>query len=104
MPDFRVIPSIDDLRQRPGVRAGQTPEQRFGMDVAAAARAAPEVVLERGVSTRHSGDALEGGVRERRPAEVGVNDHAGGIDHGLERRSKRVAKLGRDGRFDARGD
>ena len=50
-----------------------------------AARARGEVVLEVRVGAARVLDALEGGLRERRPAEVRVHDHAGRVQHPPQR-------------------
>ena len=95
----RVV--VDDDRR---FGAGQAAEQRLGVDVAPAARAAAQVVLERRVAARDLGDAIDGRRRERRAAEIGVDDDAGRVDDRLQRRPERVAELCRGGGFDPRDD
>ncbi len=70
------------------------------MQIAAAARAAVEVVLERRVAARDCDDAIDRGGRERRAPEVGVDDDAGRVDHALQRGAERAVEPHRGRRFD----
>jgi hypothetical protein len=52
--------------------------------LAVAAAAAVQVELEIGVAPGQLGHGIDGRLAERHPSEVGVNDHAGGIDDRLQ--------------------
>jgi hypothetical protein len=52
--------------------------------LAVAARALRDVVLEVRVALRHARDGLDRGGGKRRAPEIGVDDHAGGVDHRLQ--------------------
>ena len=73
---------VDDDRR---LRAGQLAEQLLDVRVAAAALAGREVQLEVRIALAGAGDSLARGGRQRRAAEVGVDDHAGGVDHSTQR-------------------
>ena len=51
------------------------------MFLAAPPGAGSEVELEVGIPARGAEDGLRGALGERRPPQVGVDDHAGGVDH-----------------------
>ena len=61
--------------------AGDAGEQPFGVCRARASLAGGQVVFESGVALGHLLHGAQGGGAERRAAEVGVQDDAGGIDH-----------------------
>ncbi len=71
-----------------GLGAGDAAQEGLDVLVAAAALAGFEVVLEVAVAARDCRHGGDGGVRERRAAEVGVNDDAGGVDHGTQGRGQ----------------
>ena len=73
-----------------GFRAGEAAEQRFGVDVAPASLAAGDVILERGVSAGDFRHAIDRRGRERRAAQIRVDDHPGGVDDRLQRRPKHI--------------
>ena len=66
--------------------AGQPPQQAPEVRVARPAAARLQVELERRVAARDRGRRLEARPGEGRPPQVGVQDHAGGVDHRPERR------------------
>ena len=66
--------------------AGQLGEQRLDVVMARTAAPARGVPLERRVALRGAGDRLARRRRERRAAEVRVDDHAGGVEHPPQRR------------------
>ena len=63
------------------------------MVLARAAAARAEVVLEVRVAARDRGHPLQRFLRERRSAEVGVDDHAGGVDRSSKARPARRCEL-----------
>jgi hypothetical protein len=65
--------------------AGQCRQEPLGVHAARSAAAADQVVFQIAVTGGHLGHALDGAGRERRAAQVGVDDHTGGIDHGSQR-------------------
>ena len=69
-----------------GRGAGERADQGLDGLVAAAARAAAQIVFQRAVRGRfgHGGD---GGRGQRRPAKIGVQHDAGGVDDAVEARS-----------------
>ena len=67
---------VDDGRI---LRAGQALQQRPRVDRARAARAAGEVEFEVGIGS-DGRNPLDGRLRQRRPAQVRMDDHAGGVD------------------------
>ena len=68
-----------------GFGAGEALEHTRGVDVALAARAGFEVVLEIRILRGGAAEFFDGGFGERRATEIGVQDDAGGVDDGLER-------------------
>jgi hypothetical protein len=70
--------------------------------VAAAPRAGVEVVFDVGVAAEGR-NALDGRARERRAAEVRVEDHPGRVDDRLQRGHGQFGQPRGDGAFDRRG-
>src|SRR5579871_6148489 len=68
--------------------AGEAFEELRGVNIALAAGAHFEVVLEIRILRGGAAEFFDGGFGERGAAEVGVEDDAGGVDHGLERLGK----------------
>ena len=66
------------------------------MHVALAALPGRDVVFEIGVMTGGGGDVLNGGFRERRAAQIGVQDDASRIDDAAQRRRQRERNGGLD--------
>ena len=66
---------------------GRGPSRKHGFEeaaevfLAAPPGAGSEIELEIGVTARGAEDGLRGALRERRPPQIGVDDHAGGVDH-----------------------
>ena len=79
-----------------GLGAGQAAEESLGVRVPPSPGSCGEVVFEVGVAGCELGDARRGHPGERRPAEVGVNDDAGGVDDGDERRCVRRGQASLD--------
>ncbi len=69
------------VHRHPRLGTGELGEDASEVGVARAAGAAAEVVLEVGVAARDRAHALERGGGKRSPAQVGVDDHAGGVQH-----------------------
>ena len=69
-----------------GVGACELGEQRLDVVVPASARAAVEIELEVRVPVRGLGDRVASGDREWCPAEIRVDDHAGGVEDSPQRR------------------
>ena len=67
-----------------GLRPGDVAHDPFGVYITFAARAGFQVIFERGVARRHRLDRLDRRVTQRGAPQVGVDDHAGGIDHGAQ--------------------
>ena len=65
----------------PGLGAGQLCQQPAEVVVARAARAGVEVVLQVGVAAGNRATRSSAAVGEGRPAEVGVHDDAGCVQH-----------------------
>ncbi len=66
------------------------------MRVAFPSRAGGNVVLEIGVLPRSLADAFNGAFRKRRPAQIRVQDHARGVNHGSQRRAQQGGDLACD--------
>src|SRR5262249_30586861 len=64
-----------------GLGAGDPGYERVDVFVAAAAFTRRQIEFEIAVATADRFHGSAGGVGEGRPAEVGVNDHARGVDH-----------------------
>jgi hypothetical protein len=75
-----------------GLGAGELGEEVLRVSVARAAGAGLRVPLEVGIALRRSGDRVARRFGERRAAEVGVDDHAGGVDHAAQRRLLRAGE------------
>ena len=65
--------------------AGQAAQQIHRVDVARAALAGIQVVLQVAVAAAGHLHGRLRGVAERRPAQVGVDQHPGGVDNGAQR-------------------
>lgn len=68
----------------PVLRSGHRPDQARQVRVARAALAALQVKLQVEIAGR-LGQGRDRGLAQRRAAEVGVQDHAGGVDHPPQR-------------------
>ncbi len=66
---------------QPRLRARQARQQDGEVVVPRAATPRRQVVLERRVAGRHLAHPLDRNLRQRRPAQVGVDDHAGRVQH-----------------------
>ena len=77
------------------VGAGQLADERLDVVVPRSARAGREVELEVRVALGHPRHRLARGLGQRRAAEVGVEDHAGGVDHAPEPRPRRRCRSSR---------
>ena len=94
---FRQCREHDQRRRRVvvdddcGLGAGDAAQQRFRVPIASAAHAAFQVVLERRIAARDRGDPVDGGRRQRRASQVGVDDDAGRVDDGHQRWTKKRA-------------
>ena len=84
----RVV--VDDERR---FGTGDPAEQPGEMILSRSSGALLEVVLEVRVAASHLDDARERGLRERRPTEVRVDEHAGRVEDAPERRSCRRRDL-----------
>ena len=73
------------------------------MILARASRPGGEVVLEVRVTAAGLDHAIEGGLGERRPAEVRVHDHPGRVQHAPERRLPGRSELLPDPRDEVSG-
>ena len=76
-----------------GLRAGQPPQDRGGVVLARAAAALAEVVLEVRVAARDRVHPLQCFPRERCAPEIGMDDHAGGVDRPSQTRPTSGGKL-----------
>ncbi len=76
---------VDDDR---GFGAGQTLQKLRGVNVALAARAGFKVILEVRILRGRAAKFFDCGFGERGAPEVGMKDHAGGVDDGLQRLGK----------------
>src|SRR5579863_5116616 len=65
-----------------GFGSGQAREQTRGVDVASTARARLQIVFQVGVMGCGSTNVVGGFGGKRRAAEIGVQDHSGGVDDG----------------------
>ena len=77
-----------------GFRAGQPPQDRGDVILAGAACALREVVLEVRIAAAGLDGMLEGRGRERRPAEVRVEDHPGRVQDAAQGRATGRVELG----------
>ena len=84
--------SPNELRQQPG-----------RVDVALAALAPFEVVFEVRVTRSDEGDFSLNCSGNRRPPQIRMQNHAGGVDHGDERWREQGFDALRDARFDRGG-
>jgi len=75
--------AVVDRHRRRGT--GQLAEQGFDVRLTRPAHARVEVELEIGVALGHARERLPGAGGQRRAAEVGVHDHASGVDHPSQR-------------------
>ena len=98
----RTCVVVDDER---ALRAGEPPQETGQMMLTGAAAAVDEVVFQVRVAKRHLGDAVDGGLGERRAAEIRVDEDAGCVQHAPELRPpaglepcKRAQRRGRRGR------
>ena len=66
------------------------------MDVALAAVSGLDIELEIRISGSGISNMLQCGGRERRASQVGVQDHAGGVDDRTQRVSQRLPNLALD--------
>src|SRR5579875_3862992 len=66
--------------------SGDLGQQARGVNVALAALPAFQIVFEIRVATSGGGDTRDGGRRKRSAAEIGMENHARGIDRAEERR------------------
>ena len=66
---------------QPRLRARQARQQVGEVVVPRSATPRRQVVLERRVAGRHLAHPLDRNLRQRRPAQVGVDDHAGRVQH-----------------------
>ena len=71
-------------------------EQAIHMDVALPALAGCEVEFEIGIGARRGADVIERTRSQRRASEIGVQDHAGGVDERPQRVTQRLAELAFD--------
>ncbi len=85
----RVV--VDDER---ALRAGQTAKRPRDVILSRAARARIEVELEIRVRGADLGDTLERHRRERRAPEVGMDDHAGRVQHATQPGRREPGELG----------
>ena len=85
---------VDDERR---LGAGQRAQERREVVLARAARARVEVVLEVRVAAADLDDAVERRLRERRAAEVRVDEHAGRVEHAPQRGPGGRGELGERG-------
>ena len=75
------------------LRAGQPPEDRRDVILSRPARPGFEVVLEVRVAGGGVADTLDGGRRQRRPAQVRVHDHARRVQHAAQARPPGLVEL-----------
>ena len=64
---------------RGGLGAGQVPQQLAEQVMAPASPAGQRIEFDGRVRARHAGDGFRRGPRQRSPAEVGMENHSGGI-------------------------
>ena len=64
----------------------ETADEAFGVHVTLATPSGRKLVLEIRVSLRKGGDSLDRRTRQRRTAEIGVDDDPGCVDHTAQRR------------------
>ena len=86
---------IDDERV---LGTGERSDQLRGVLLTRPARAGVDAVLERAVPARDLGDGLGGRLRERGAAQVGVDDHARGINRRAQARQRGAMRTEFDGR------
>jgi hypothetical protein len=79
--------------------AQELQEQAVDMDVALPALAGGEVEFEISIGARRGAEVIERTRSQRRASEIGVQDHAGGVDERPQRVTQRLAELA----FDCRG-
>ena len=77
---------------------GKRANQLCSVLLARPARAGVHAVLERAVAARDLGHGLGGRLRERGTAQVGMNDHARGVDGRAQARQRRAVGTPLDGR------
>jgi hypothetical protein len=73
------------------------PEKTVGVDVALAASSGREIEFEIGVGRCSVTNVIDGRSGQRSAAEIGVKDHAGGIDDWTERISESASEFVIDG-------
>ena len=86
---------IDDERV---LGTGERTDQLRGVLLARSARTGVDAVLERAVPARDLGHGLGGRLRERGATQVGVDDHARGINRRTKARQRRAMRTEFDGR------
>ncbi|OPZ36487.1 MAG: hypothetical protein BWY99_02029 [Synergistetes bacterium ADurb.BinA166] len=69
------------VHHQPRLRAGNAPDEPLHVICPAAPSSLGEVELEGAVSPRHRAHRLHSPVRQAGAAQVGVDDHPGGVDH-----------------------
>ena len=72
-------------------------EQTVRVDVALAAGSGSEIEFEIGVGSGNVANVVDGRSGQRSAAEIGVQDHAGGVDDGTKRVSESAAQFVVDG-------